>query len=92
MIVSLPISDAITYDWSSWLTDKTVAVYNANITDISASMVKLVLQQAKYSELFMLLLAMQQLTTPNVWKVISYDDRRISRRDMVIPRGISPPL
>ena len=61
MIVSLPISDAITYDWSSWLTDKTVAVYNANITDISASMVKLVLQQAKYSELFMLLLAMEHV-------------------------------
>ena len=62
MLVSLPVSDSITYDWSSWLTDKNEAVYNANITDISTSMVELVLQQAKYSELFMLLLAMERTT------------------------------
>ena len=51
MVVSLPVSDSITYVWNSWLTDKSVAVYNANIADISASVVELVLQQAKYSEL-----------------------------------------
>ena len=61
MLVSLPVSDSITYDWSSWFTDKNAAVYNANITDISASMVELVLQQARYSELFMLLLAMKHV-------------------------------
>ena len=61
MLVSLPTSDSITYDWSSWLADKSVAVYNANITYISVSMVELVLQQAKYSELFMLLLAMEHV-------------------------------
>ena len=61
IFVSLPISDAITYDWSSWLTDKTVVVYNANITDISALLVNLVLQQARYSELSMLFLAMEHV-------------------------------
>mmetsp|Transcript_5488 Transcript_5488/g.7397 ORF Transcript_5488/g.7397 Transcript_5488/m.7397 type:complete len:107 (-) Transcript_5488:1461-1781(-) len=54
IFVSLPISDAITYDWSSWLTDENVAAYNANITDISALMVKLVLQQARSCRLELL--------------------------------------
>ena len=41
MLVSLPVSDSITYDWSSWLTDKSVAVYNANITDISLEVMQI---------------------------------------------------
>jgi len=76
MFVSLPISDAITYDWSSWLTDKTVAVYDANITDILASTVNLVLQQARYSELFMLLLAIEHVHNNDesiVAKLAKYD-------------------
>ena len=73
MLVSLPISDAITYDWSSWLTDKNAAVYNANITDISASMVELVLQQARCSELFMLLLAMEHVLWLEVMQIRTTD-------------------
>ena len=73
MLVSLPISDSITYDWSSWLTDKNAAVYNANITDISASMVELVLQQARYSELFMLLLAMEHVLWLEVMQIRTTD-------------------
>jgi len=73
MLVSLPISDSITYDWSSWLTDKNAAVYNANITDMSASMVELVLQQAKYSELFMLLLAMEHVLWLEVMQIRTTD-------------------
>ena len=73
MLVSLPILDAITYDWSSWLTDKNAAVYNANITDISASMVELVLQQARYSELFMLLLAMEHVLWLEVMQIRTTD-------------------
>ena len=73
MLVSLPILDAITYDWSSWLTDKNATVYNANITDISASMVALVLQQARYSELFMLLLAMEHVLWLEVMQIRTTD-------------------
>ena len=73
MLVSLPVSDSITYDWSSWLTDKNAAVYNANITDISASMVELVLQQARYSELFMLLLAMEHVLWLEVMQIRTTD-------------------
>ena len=73
MLVSLPVSDSITYDWSSWLTDKNAAVYNANITDISTSMVELVLQQVKYSELFMLLLAMEHVLWLEVMQIRTTD-------------------
>jgi len=84
IFVSLPISDAITYDWSSWLTDENVAAYNANITDISASTVNQVLQQARYSELFMLLLAIEHVNNKDgsiVAELAEYDC------DVKIPRA-----
>jgi len=84
IFVSLPISDAITYDWSAWLTDKNLAAYNANITDISVSTVDQVLQQARYSELFMLLLAIEHVNNKDgsiVAELAEYDC------DIKIPRA-----